>query len=163
MLATRAATRLTVGMQRYVQSMPALPDVYADDPTIRVLEEETARLLGKEAALFVPSGCMGNEIAVAVHTRRGMVLTESRAVTELMGRGFQFLESGDRGRLRGADVASVLEGGPDPPRLLEAENTFNWHSGSVYSLEALRGLGDAAGRLGIRFHLDGARLWNASA
>lgn len=159
-------------MRRAIAEAEVGDDVFADDPTVRLLEEETARLLGKEAALFVPSGCMGNEIAVSVQTKRGdrialaphshLVLVESRAVTEMMGRQFQILDSNDRGRLCGADVASVLERDADRPALLEAENTFNWHSGSVYSLEALRGLRDAAAALGIRFHLDGARLWNAS-
>jgi threonine aldolase len=160
-------------MRRAIAEAEVGDDVFSDDPTVRRLEEETADLLGKEAALFVPSGCMGNEISIAVHTKRGdpialdrdshFVGAESRAITELMGRRFRFLEGGDRGRLRGDAVRAALLADPERPALLEAENTFNWHSGSVYSLEALQGLRAAAAAVGARFHLDGARLWNASA
>lgn len=142
-------------MRRAIAEAEVGDDVFADDPTVRLLEEETARLLGKEAALFVPSGCMGNEIAVSVQTKRGdrialaphshLVLVESRAVAEMMGRQFQILDSNDRGRLCGADVASVLERDADRPALLEAENTFNWHSGSVYSLSARRSVRPSRG------------------
>ncbi len=160
-------------MRRAIAEAEVGDDVFSDDPTVRRLEEETAEILGKEAALFVPSGCMGNEISVAVHTKRGdrialdpdshFVGAESKAITEMMGRRFRFLEGGDRGRHRGEDVQRALLADPDRPTLLEAENTFNWHSGSLYSLESLRGWSAAAKALGVRFHLDGARLWNASA
>ncbi len=166
-------------MRRAMGEAEVGDDVFSDDPTVRRLEEETAAILGKEAALFVPSGCMGNEIAVAVHTKRGdaivldphahFVGVEARAITELMGRSFRFVE-GDRGRLAPDGARAAIEAGAagtgeasGRPALLEAENTFNWHSGSIYALDALRALGEVARAAGIPFHLDGARLWNASA
>ena len=155
-------------------------DVFRDDPTVRRLEEETAALLGKEAALFVPSGCMGNEAAIAVHTRPGeeiltdrhshIVLVEAAAVTELLRRRYRILDA-DRGRLDPGQVAGALaaDGSPGGERgeghvsLVEVENTHNWGSGSIYPLERLRAVQRAARARGLPVHLDGARLWNASA
>ena len=155
-------------MRRAIADAEVGDDVFSDDPTVRRLEEETAALLGKEAALFVPSGCMGNEVSIAVHTKRGdrialdrnahFVGAEYRAITELMGRDFLFLEGSDRGRLDPAAVSGARD-----VALVEAENTFNWENGAVYPLERLRAVRAAALGLGVPMHLDGARLWNASA
>jgi threonine aldolase len=148
-------------------------DVFHGDPTVARLEEKTAALLGKEAALFVPSGCMGNECAFAVLTREGdsilldrhshPVMVEARAVTEFLRRRFRVLD-GDRGRLSADRVAAVLD---DPkevrPALVEMENTFNWGSGAVYPLGQLQAVAETARSRGLPVHLDGARLWNASA
>jgi len=150
-------------------------DVFHEDPTVRLLEEETAAVLGKEASLFVPSGCMGNEIAVSIQTKRGdslllhrdshLVLTEAAAVTELLGRKYYMMD-GDRGRMRPEDVASALaasQAGPDTIAMVEVENTINWGNGSIYPLPQLEAIGRAARGRGLPVHLDGARLWNASA
>lgn len=149
-------------------------DVFRDDPTVARLEEETAALLGKEAALFVPSGCMGNECAFAVQTKEGdsillerhshPVLVETRAVTELLRRKFRILD-GDRGRLSPEQVEAALGAASDSarPALVEVENTFNWASGSVYPLPRLQAIAGRARAQGVPVHLDGARLWNASA
>jgi threonine aldolase len=146
-------------------------DYFGEDPTVRRLEEETAALLGKESALFVPSGCMGNEIAVAVHTARGdailtertshIVMVEAPAVTGILGRTYHLLD-GDRGRLLADDVARARAGGA-APALIEVENTHNWGSGAVYPVETLEGVWRGAREASIPVHLDGARLWNASA
>jgi threonine aldolase len=158
-------------MRRAMAEAEVGDDVHADDPTVRTLEEETAGLLGMEAALFVPSGSMGNGIAVAVHTKPGdtivldphahLVTVESRAVVDLLGRRFHTVE-GDRGRLEAGRVGASLDAGGVRPALFEAENTFNWHNGALYEPEALRALGEEARSRRARFHLDGARLWNAS-
>jgi threonine aldolase len=150
-------------------------DVFHDDPTVRRLEEETAAALGKEASLFVPSGCMGNEIAVSIHTNRGdavllhrhshLVLVEAAAVTELLGRKYHMMD-GDRGRLRPEDVALALapsDGGSDRIAMVEVENTINWGNGSIYSLPQLEAVARSARERGLPVHLDGARVWNASA
>jgi len=159
-------------MRRAMAEAEVGDDYYGDDPTVRALEEETAEVLGKEAALFVPTGSMGNEVAVAVHTKPGdvialdaqahMITVEERAVVGLLRRRFQEL-AGDRGRLDAPVVQRALEAHDVRPAMLEAENTFNRHSGSIYDLDALRSLGALAASVGARFHLDGARLWNASA
>ena len=170
-------------MRRAIAEAEVGDDVLGDDPTVRRLEEETAALLGKEAALFVPSGCMGNEISVAVHTKRGerialdpdshMVGTEARAITEMLGRSFHFLEGSDRGRLDPAAVAALAGlGGTSAGAtadagtriaLVEAENTVNFKNGAIYPLERLRRVREAATGLCLPLHLDGARLWNATA
>jgi threonine aldolase len=172
-------------MRRAIAEAEVGDDVLGDAPTVQLLEAETAGLLGKEAALFVPSGCMGNEISVAVLTKRGdrialdpqshMVGVEARSIREMMGRGFYFLEGSDRGRVDPAAVDALARTGranggagadaePDGPiALVEAENTVNYKNGAIYPLERLRRVRDAATRLGLPLHLDGARLWNAAA
>jgi threonine aldolase len=161
-------------MRRAMAEAEVGDDVFQDDPTVRRLEEETAAVLGKEASLFVPSGCMGNECAFATLTREGdsillerhshPVLVEARAVTELLRRRFWPLP-GERGRLTADQVAAALDGGGDaaPPTLVEVENTHNWSSGTIYPLDRLQAIGQAARDRGRPVHLDGARLWNASA
>ncbi|MBI4365048.1 MAG: aminotransferase class I/II-fold pyridoxal phosphate-dependent enzyme [Candidatus Latescibacteria bacterium] len=161
-------------MRRAMAEAEVGDDYYGEDPTVRLLEEETAAVLGKEAALFVPSGCMGNEIAIAVQTDRGDAIlldrlshvakVEAEAVTGILGRRFLFCD-GDRGRLSPTDVAAGCGNGSEAgrPRLVEVENTHNWGSGSVYPLEQLRAVAAAAKERRVPVHLDGARLWNASA
>ncbi|HET9950471.1 MAG TPA: GntG family PLP-dependent aldolase [Candidatus Eisenbacteria bacterium] len=182
-LRSDTVTKPTPAMRRAIAEAEVGDDVLGDDPTVRRLEEETAALLGKEAALFVPSGCMGNEISVAVHTKRGerialdreahMVGVESRAITEMLGRGYHFLEGSDRGRVDPAAVAAIAGSagaagsgsGEAGGRiaLVEAENTVNYKNGAIYPLERLRRVRQEATKLGLPMHLDGARLWNASA
>lgn len=115
---------------------------------------------------------MGNEIAVAIRTRRGdsillhrdshLVYTESAAIQGLWGLSFRMLE-GEGGRLRAADVAGTLAAGTDGIRLLSLEQTNNWASGSVYPRSDLHEVAGAARAGGLPVHLDGARIWNASA
>jgi threonine aldolase len=163
-------------MRRAMAEAEVGDDVFGDDPTVRRLEEETAALLGKEAALFVPTGCMGNETAIAVHTKPGeeiltdrfshVVMVETAAVTELLRRRYRILD-GDRGRLTPEQVATELDraGGSAPPRptLVEVENTHNWGSGSIYPVDQLQAIARVARVRRLPVHLDGARLWNASA
>jgi len=158
-------------MRRAMAEAEVGDDVFDDDPTVRRLEEEVAALLGKEAAVFVPTGCMGNEIAVATSTRRGdaillerdshLVYHEGEAITELLGRRFRFLH-GDRGRIAPEQVARP-PAGPEPIGLVSVEQTQNWGSGAIYPLARLQGVRQAARAGGLPVHLDGARLWNASA
>jgi threonine aldolase len=118
---------------------------------------------------------MGNEIGVSIQTKRGdalllhrhshLVMVEAAAVTELLGRKYQAID-GDRGRMRPADVASALTAsgaGPDRIGMVEVENTVNWGNGSIYPLPQLEAVGKEARGRSLPVHLDGARLWNASA
>jgi threonine aldolase len=158
-------------MRRAMAEAEVGDDVFGDDPTVRRLEEEVAALLGKEAAVFVPTGCMGNEIAVATSTRRGdaillerdshLVYHEGAAITELLGRRFRFVR-GDRGRIAPEHVTLPSEG-PEPIGLVSVEQTQNWGSGAIYPLALLQGVRQAARAAGLPLHMDGARLWNASA
>src|SRR5437762_2172723 len=174
-LRSDTVTRPTPAMRHAMAEAEVGDDVFHDDPTVRLLEEETAAVLGKEASLFVPSGCMGNEVSVSIQTKRGdaillhrdshLVLTEAAAITELLGRKYHRID-GDRGRMRPEEVSATLAAsaaGPGTIAMVEVENTVNWGNGSIYPLPQLEAIGKAAHGRGLPVHLDGARLWNASA
>jgi threonine aldolase len=158
-------------MRRAMAEAEVGDDFYGEDPTVRRLEEETAALLGKESAVFVPSGSMGNEIAVAAQTRRGDVLLldrnshlvyhEQTAIVGFLDRHYRFVD-GDRGRLAPEQVQNPPPG-HEPLGLVAMEQTQNWNNGAIYPLSRMRGVGEAAHARGLPVHLDGARLWNASA
>lgn len=149
-------------------------DVYGEDPTVNRLEEEAADLLGKEAALFVPSGTMGNQIALLLHTQRGdevWLEAESHIYWyEVGGLGALAhvqprLIFGDKGKFGVKDLEALHEA-PDihrpRPRLLCLENTHNRAGGVVWTPEETEEVAAAARRLGLALHLDGARLFNAA-
>ncbi|PRP99049.1 threonine aldolase family protein [Enhygromyxa salina] len=147
-------------------------DCYADDPTINELERRVAQLLGKPAALFVPSGTMANQLAVATHTRPGdaiacapeahVLVHEDAAPARLSG--VQTMPIGDR---RGFSAAQLLqrlrEESTGWPRvgLVWLENTLGLAGGVVWKLDELQAISELARAHGRPVHLDGARLWNA--
>ena len=148
-------------------------DVYRDDPTVISLEERTADLLGKEAALFVPSGSMANQIAILCHTQRGdeiiagegahIAFYEVGAAAALSGA--QIVQAGAGGLFTAADVLEAIK----PPayymprtRLVAVENTHNRAGGRVFPQEEVLAIAEVARAHGLALHLDGARLWNAS-
>jgi threonine aldolase len=148
-------------------------DVYGDDPTVIALQERVAQLLGKEAALFVPSGTMSNQIGVRLHCRPGDALIceanchvyyyEQGGYSQLAGVVAQPL-LGEQGVLTLEQVQSQRL--PDDQhfprtRLLCLENTHNRGGGRVQPYEAVAALCGWARQNGLRTHLDGARLWNA--
>jgi threonine aldolase len=149
-------------------------DVYAEDPTVRALEERTAELFGHEAALFVPSGTMANQIALRAHTQPGeevMIgkdahcwLFESGALAALAGVQTQQL-AGD-GRFTADAVRAAYKPSVSylsPTTVLALENTHLMSGGTVWPAEQQASVIAAARALGLRVHLDGARLWNAAA
>lgn len=150
-------------------------DVYKEDPTVNQLENFTAELLGKEAALFVPSGVMGNQICLNVHTNPG-----DEVICEADAHIFQY-ESGSPAALSGLQLYPIQgENGIINPesieplvrptsayymprsKILEIENTHNRAGGMVYSIERITELKKVADKFNLKYHLDGARLWNAS-
>ncbi len=149
-------------------------DVYGEDPTVRRLEELAAALVGKEAALFVPTGTMGNQVAVMTHARRGeeVIVDVGSHIYQAEVAGLAVLAgvqarplSSRLGRLDPADVEAAIR--PDDvhyPRtgLLCLENTHNGAGGTVTPVEGVRQLAEVAHRQGIPVHLDGARLFNAA-
>jgi threonine aldolase len=173
-LRSDTVTRPTPGMRRAIAEAEVGDDVFGDDPTVKALEERIADLLGKEAALFLPSGTMANEVAVAAHTERGdeVLLEENSHVFLYEGGGPALLSGvqlrplpGDRGLPDRETVLAALR--PRDPhfprsRLLVLENTHNRAGGRVLPLESLEGLCRAVTERGLRTHLDGARLWNAA-
>jgi len=150
-------------------------DVFGDDPTVNTLQERVADLLGKEAALFVPSGTMANQVALRALTRRG-----DQVICEDGAHVYRY-EAGAPAALHGLLVTPVPAPGgalsweliaphlnPDdphfaPPALVCLENTHNRAGGRVIPQDVVAEVGRAAHAHGLRLHLDGARLWNAHA
>lgn len=172
-LRSDTVTLPTPEMRRAMATAEVGDDLFHGDPTVQLLEQETAAVLGKEAALFVPTGCMGNECAFGAQTREGdsillerhshPILVEARAITEFLRRRFAPVD-GDRGRLSHQQVAAALDDDAEPrPALVEVENTHNWSSGTIYPLATLQAIAGVARERDRPVHLDGARIWNASA
>jgi threonine aldolase len=148
-------------------------DVYGEDPTVNLLQEKVAALLGKEAALFVPSGTMSNQIAIKCHTQPGDEIIceyESHIYTyESSGIAFNSLAmprpvKGSYGIMPVDEVLKAIR--PDNihtghTRLIEVENTHNRAGGTIYPLEEIQKLAQVARERKIPMHLDGARLMNA--
>jgi threonine aldolase len=174
-LRSDTVTQPTEAMRRAIRDAELGDDVFEDDPTVKRLEEMAARLLGKEAALFMPSGTMANLVAVITHTRRGdevIVGDESHILhyevggaSALGGVLLRAVPNDRRGRLRAEDVAAVIR--PEDihfPRtaLLCLENTHNRCGGTALSPNDLAPVVAVARRHGIPIHLDGARIFNAA-
>lgn len=148
-------------------------DVFGDDPTINALQERLAALFGHEAALFVPSGTMGNQVCLAAHTRPGdeVILEagahifqwEAGAPAVLSGLSV-FAVQGTRGVITADQVAERIR--PDDEhytrtRVVAIENTHNHSGGTIFPLDEIKRLRELTRRHGILMHLDGARIWNA--
>jgi threonine aldolase len=148
-------------------------DVFGEDPTVNRLQDVAARLVGKEAALFVPSGTMANQLAVHLHTNPGdemiveggshVVRYESGAAAALSGVQTCWL-SGARGILEPEQIEAAIRP-PDyhnpPTTLISLENTHNRGGGAIYPLATIGAIRKIAEARRIAMHLDGARLFNA--
>ncbi|HET8646886.1 MAG TPA: GntG family PLP-dependent aldolase [Vicinamibacteria bacterium] len=173
-LRSDTVTRPTPEMRRAMAEAEVGDDVYGEDPTVNRLQDEAARRLGFEAALWVPSGVMGNEIAIRLLTRPGQeVLAEERShVVQFELAGMAALSgviprtvAAPDGLLTPEMVEAAL-----PPRayyrsevgLAVLENTHNLAGGTVYTVERMRAVVAACRGAGLGVHLDGARLWNAA-
>lgn len=173
-LRSDTVTKPTPAMREAMARAEVGDDVYGEDPTVNRLQERAAVLLGKEAALFIPSGTMGNQIAVNVHTRPGdevILEADSHIFNYEMGMMAAFSGAlarpitAERGVLPLEEVAAAIR-----PRiyylsrtgLICLENTHNRKSGAIYPLEAARELLEFAHSKGISMHLDGARVFNAA-
>ena len=173
-LRSDTVTRPTAAMRRAMAEAEVGDDVFGEDPTVRRLEARVAEILGKEAALFVPSGVMGNQIALRVHTRPGdeVVVAERSHLFHYEGGapaalwGVQLRPVGDEtGVLVAEDVEAVVRGGADwEPRtsLVCLENTVNKAGGVAVPPDAVAPVAEVARAHGLALHLDGARLWNAA-
>ena len=166
-------TEPDAGMRRALAEAEVGDDVFGDDPTINRLQERVAGMLGKEAALFVPSGTMANQIALRVLTVPGdQLICESDAHVYHYEAGGPAILSGllvtrvegDGGMPSWPGLAAALN--PDdihsaPPRLLCLENTHNRAGGRILPQAAVADVAGKARDRGLSVHLDGARLWNA--
>ena len=174
-LRSDTVTKPSEQMRKAMYNAEVGDDVYKEDPTINKLEEYTAELLGKEAALFVTSGVMGNQICLNVHTQPG-----EEVICEADAHIFQY-ESGSPAALSGIQLYPVkgengiiLSEQVEPlirpesayymPRtkVVEVENTHNRAGGTIYPIENIKELKKLVTKYNLKFHLDGARLWNAS-
>ena len=174
-LRSDTVTRPTEGMRRAMSEAPVGDDVFGEDPTVNRLEEYVAELLGKEAALYAPSGTMCNQIGVFVNTNRGdEVLLHEGAHIFNYEAGAPALLSGVQAKPLpgegGVISPEALRAAVRPenvhfprPRLLCLENTHNTAGGKVFPLEDFAEVAAAAKEVGVRVHLDGARLFNAQA
>tara|TARA_R110000868_G_scaffold3811_11_gene23512 strand:+ start:16828 stop:17850 length:1023 start_codon:yes stop_codon:yes gene_type:complete len=173
-LISDTVTKPTPGMLQAMMTAEVGDDVFKNDPTVNRLEEKMAKLFGMEAALFFPSGTMANQTAIKLHTQPGeqLICDKYAHVYNYEGGGVSF-NSGVSCRLvdghRGTMTAHQVEEAINPPdfyhspvtSLVCIENTTNKGGGACWDLEELRAIGEVCKRHHLKYHLDGARLWNA--
>ena len=172
-LRSDTVTRPGKGMREAMYRAEVGDDVFGEDPTITQLQDTVADLLGKEAALFVPSGVMANQLGVLVHTQPGTeVIVERRShIPNYEGASPSWLASvqlcpidGERGILNPDAVRSAIRPGnygQPATSLICLENTHNLAGGIAQTVEQLQAITDVAKEHQLPTHLDGARLWNA--
>ena len=166
-------TQPSPGMRRFMAEAE-VGDEQADlDPTVNALCERVADLLGKEKAVYLPSGTMCNEIAYRVHCRPGDEIILDRTahgiIAEAGGPAALALAmlyplDGERGQFTPAQVEGAIRSGSryEPrSRLISIEQTSNWGGGSIWPLEVIEAIGEIARTQGLAMHMDGARLMNA--
>ena len=173
-LRSDTVTRPTPAMREAMAQAEVGDDQFGEDPTINALQARMAALLGKETALWVPTGTMANQVALRALTRPGdevIVSRESHAVWHEAGAsaanaGVQFREVGADGRFTLAEFEGAIKPGglvPYPPTtLVEVENTHNRSGGRVFPQDDAVRICASARERGIASYLDGARLWNAA-
>lgn len=173
-LRSDTVTRPTAAMRRAMADAAVGDDVYGEDPTVNRLQDRAAEIFGREAALFVPSGSMGNLIAIKTWTRPGLeVICEQRAhvnqyelasMSALAG-CFPRAAFAPDGILTWTLVESLIRAkSPNYSQtgLVTLENTHNMAGGTIYPTEVAEEICDRAHEAGLRVHLDGARIFNAS-
>jgi threonine aldolase len=175
-LRSDTVTKPSAAMRRAMADAEVGDDLFGDDPTVNRLQEQAAGLTGKQAALYLPTGTLCNEIAMHVFARAGhLVVCEENAHTGeheaasaalLSGIAFRRLRSAARGLLTAAQVDAALA--PDPydmavVDLVTIENTHQVGGGTAAPLDDLRAIGKACASHGVPLYLDGARIFNACA
>ncbi|MHC4063386.1 MAG: threonine aldolase family protein [Planctomycetota bacterium] len=174
-LRSDTVTRPTPEMRRVMAEAEVGDDVLGDDPTVIRLQEKVAKLLGKEAAIFVPSGTMANQTAIRAQTEPGdeivahadshLYFYESGAPFALSGCSIRMMH-GDRGIFDADQVRATIrptESHFAQTRLIIVENTHNRGGGAIWPLERIVEIHEVADDFGLKMHLDGARLMNACA
>ena len=176
-LRSDTVTKPTPAMRKAMAEAEVGDDVYGEDPTVNLLQEKAAEIFGKEAALFVPTGSMGNQIAVKLHTKQGdEVIIEERGHIFNWEMGTPAVVSGvmirpvraasDSGMLTWAEIESALHINQPyyacPTGLICLENTHNFGGGSVMSANETSAICEEAHKLNLPVHLDGARIFNSA-
>ena len=172
-LRSDTVTRPTKGMLDAMCNAKVGDDVFGEDPTVNALEAKAAKMFGKEAGLFCPSGTMTNQVAIKVHTQPGdEVLCDATShIYNYEGGGISFnsgaqakLLQGDRGRISAQQVMENINPHFDwltRTRLVSIENTGNRAGGSFYLYKQMKEIADVCSKYGLKYHLDGARVFNA--
>ena len=174
-LRSDTVTRPTEGMRRAMTGAEVGDDVFGEDPMVNRLEEYVAELLGKEAAIYAPSGTMTNQIGVYVNTGRGdeILMHEQAHIFNYEGGAPALISGvqirplpGEGGRIAPETLRTAVR--PENvhfprPKLLCLENTHNVAGGRVFPLDDFAAVARAARERGLKVHLDGARLFNAAA
>jgi threonine aldolase len=174
-LRSDTVTRPSAGMRAAMAQAEVGDDVFGEDPTVNALQAKVAGILGKEAALYVPSGTMANQICIKVHTQPGdeVIAEKDCHVFNYETAGMAFLSNvqvhtvqGVHGAFSVEDVKRAIR--PKVyymprTRLICMENTHNRAGGTIIPFERIKEVEALARTEGIRMHLDGARLWNACA
>ena len=175
-LISDTVTTPTKGMLAAMMSAKVGDDVFKEDATVNALEEKTAALFGMEAALFFPSGTMANQTAIKVHTQPGeqLICDHYAHIFNYEGGGVSFnsgvsckLIAGHRGMITAKQVTAAI----NPPdfyhspltTLVSLENTTNKGGGAIWDFQEMKAIKEVCTAHGLKFHLDGARLWNALA
>jgi threonine aldolase len=174
-LRSDTVTKPTPAMRRAMMEAEVGDDVYGEDPTVNRLERRAAEIAGKEAALFVPTGTMGNTIAVKLLTEHGQeVICDSRAhlldyelsmVAWFSGCVIRAIQT-ENGILTWEQVSRqirALSPYSAPTGLIALENTHNMWGGTLYTMSAIQEICDGARERGLKVHMDGARIFNAAA
>ena len=173
-LRSDTVTKPSAGMREMMSSAEVGDDVYSEDPTVNSLENRVAKLFGKEAALFCPTGSMANQLSIRILVAPGEELiteTNSHIVRAELGAGAVF--SGittrtwlaDRGLLNADEPLNIAKPDSGPylvsTTAIAVENTHNFGGGPVQPISEIKKLRQESQKLGISLHLDGARIWNA--
>jgi threonine aldolase len=173
-LRSDTVTKPSEEMRTVIASAAVGDDVYGEDPTVNALEEKVASLFGKEAALFCTSGSLANQLSIRLLVSPGEELiteTNSHIVRAELGAAAVF--SGittrtwvaDRGLLKAEDVLNIVKPNSGPylvsTTAIAIENTHNFGGGTVQPLSEIKILREESKKLGLKMHLDGARIWNA--
>ena len=175
-LISDTVTTPTKGMLAAMMSAKVGDDVFKEDATVNALEEKTAALFGMEDALFFPSGTMANQTAIKVHTQPGeqLICDHYAHIFNYEGGGVSFnsgvsckLIAGHRGMITAKQVKAAI----NPPdfyhspltTLVCLENTTNKGGGAIWDINEMKAIKEVCTSNGLKFHLDGARIWNALA
>lgn len=168
-------TTPTLSMRQAMAEAHVGDDVYGEDPTVNRLQDMIAELFGKESALFVPTGVMGNQISIAVHTQKGdeiIVESESHlfhyetAAPSVISGVQMYCVQSHKGEMHLEDISLAtrsLEYYFPKTALICVEQTHNRHGGTVLSLDYMKSLHTYATAQHLPIHCDGARIWNACA
>ncbi len=173
-LRSDTVTKPSEEMRAVIASAPVGDDVYGEDPTVNALEEKVANLFGKEAALFCTTGSLANQLSIRLLVSPGEELiteTNSHIVRAELGAAAVFSGittrtwAADRGLLKAEDVLNIVKPNSGPylvsTTAIAIENTHNFGGGTVQPLSEIKILREESKKLGLKMHMDGARIWNA--